>query len=49
VNIEAIPAPQVTTSDLPPLPEDVLRLEGQLNGLRKAIGLIEQGTRSRSG
>ena len=41
--IIAIPAPQVAVSELPPLPEDILGLEGRLSGLQVAIDLIDQG------
>jgi F0F1-type ATP synthase assembly protein I len=41
--ISAIPAPQVAASDLPPLPADILSLEGRISGLRVAIDSIDQG------
>ena len=37
------PALQVKVSELPPLPEDILGLEGRLSGLQVAIDLIDQG------
>ncbi len=43
VNIAAILTPQVVASDLPPIPQDILALEGQLKGLRDAIDSIEHG------
>jgi serine/threonine protein kinase/F0F1-type ATP synthase assembly protein I len=43
VSIPAVPAAQVAPSDLPPLPQDVLTLEGRLNGLRQTIETVEHG------
>jgi serine/threonine protein kinase/F0F1-type ATP synthase assembly protein I len=43
VNIPAVPAAQVTSSELPQLPQDVLALEGRLNGLRQTIETVEHG------
>jgi hypothetical protein len=43
VHVEPIAVPQVPSSDLPPLSNEILDRESQLNGLRQAIDEIEKG------
>ena len=43
LNVTAAPAPQVAVSHLPPLAQDILALEGRLNGLRQTIAVVEHG------
>jgi serine/threonine protein kinase len=44
VEARATPAPQVPPSPLPPLPADILELEGRLEALERLIAELENGT-----
>jgi WD40 repeat protein/serine/threonine protein kinase len=44
VSAEGSNWPQVEHGDLPPIPEKVLKLEGELEGLKKAIELVQADT-----